>query len=451
MKIRQMIKSIPTIVQAGLAIQAAQIINTVKATFDISQDFKEKISALPPHFVAKMHDLYRTVMYKAYEAGMKGMDKDIHRQALESMFLQEAENELKMLENNGAILEALRNAIDESYECGKQESYVPATNPLEEALSPANVLATASIATAEEISEELAEKTEEPATEVAQEISAPSHNNISLEAFERLKNYVNLLGPEKALPLAYRLGIAKELGMNVSQASVEEIIIDSAPVDEMVGIYSINVIREKTKALVTSHNFESDTNAEMEIIDTIEANAMEIPVPELIEIVKSKLCLDACPEIMSMEQFLEYLDSTADMITTKVALPVHYIFIVLDGNLVLATVFTKQNVADVLKKTETATAAKHGAKSQAPIPLKMKKEIESLAQYKSLSGVEMKSLKKTAPTLASYLSCAWSDFRNSKMCAWTLASSLKKPIKEIIEACYGPDAGMYYEHLQSGK
>lgn len=437
-----MIKSIPTIVEAGLAVQAAQIISTVKSTFDISQGFKESIAALPPHFIAKLHDLYCTLMYKSYEAGLKGMDKDIHRQALEAMFMREAENEMKMLDNNGKLLEALRAAIDENYDCGKKESEEPAPSVLEEALSPEKALepVTAGVEPAEQAIEVV----------VVEEQPVRAPDNISLEAFERLKKYVSLLGPEKALPLAYQLGIAKDIGMGMATASVE-LENDSKPEPlEMIGVYSIDVIREKTKALVTTHNFSSDTNSEMEIVDTIEPNALEIPVPELIETVKSKLCLESCPEVNSMEEFLEYLDGTADLITEKVGLPVNFIFIIVEGNLVLAVVFTKQSVSELVRKNEV-TAAKKNAKAQGPIPLKTKKEIEALATYKSLSGVEMKVIKKHAPTLASYLSCAWSDFRNSKMCAWKLANDLKKPLKDIVEACYGPDAAMYFEHVQESK
>ena len=66
----KLMKSIPQLTKASLNTQAINLINVVKASFDIPQDYKEHVIALPPHFIETMYDLYRDSMYAACKAGL---------------------------------------------------------------------------------------------------------------------------------------------------------------------------------------------------------------------------------------------------------------------------------------------------------------------------------------------------------------------------------------------
>ncbi len=118
----KLMKSIPQLAKASLNTQAVNLINVVKASFDIPQDYKEHVIALPPHFVEMMYDLYRDSCYEACEAGMQGLEKEIAIQAIEKRFSEKAEKAIELLPDTAKIFEAMKCGLDCYYEEGKKEA-----------------------------------------------------------------------------------------------------------------------------------------------------------------------------------------------------------------------------------------------------------------------------------------------------------------------------------------
>ncbi len=217
----------------------------------------------------------------------------------------------------------------------------------------------------------------------------------------------------------------------------------------MIGIYSIPVLCEKVQNIVKSHQFNTDAESEMAVVDTLVTGISSLTIEELAQTACDKLCIE-CPAMSDLETLKDFLDTKADEINSACGLPTTLIFIVKGDDLVLAVCFTKQNVAQMMETYMTAATAAHGG-TQAPISLSVKKEVEALAGMKSLSGIKAREIRNKAPRMAQYIACIVADFRTGKTCAWSMASSLKRNMRDLVESCYGKDAGMYYDHLKGIK
>jgi hypothetical protein len=487
----KLMKSIPQLAKASLNTQAVNLINVVKASFDIPQEYKEHVIALPPHFVELMYDLYRDCCYDACEAGVQGLEKEVALQAIQKKFQEKAEKVVELLPDTAKLYEALKCAIDCHYEEGKKEATT---------VAPMSVL--------QESIEQKAVIKEEPAPVVEEATAAVE---LSSDAVNNMIAYVNKLNAADKTALVYALGlisyvdpsslkgvVKRATHASVAKADLEVEVAIEAPVMEapvaplemtvepaplpagdtsspilndlvpteepesliseeanevasgpMVGIYSIPVLCEKVQNIVKSHQFNSDSENEMAVVDTLVSNISSLTIDALTEIACDKLCID-CPAISDLESLKDFLDSKADEITNACNLPITLIFIVKGDDLVLAACFTKHDVAKMMETYMAAATANHGS-TQAPISLSVKKEIEALAGLKSLSGLKSRELRKKAPRLAQYIAHVVADFRTGKTCAWTMAASLKRGMRELIEACYSKDAAMYYDHLKNTK
>jgi hypothetical protein len=477
----KLMKSIPQLAKASLNTQAVNLINVVKASFDIPQDYKEHVIVLPPHFIEMMYDLYRDSMYEACESGMQGLPKEVAIQAIEKKFQEKAEKVVELLPDTAKIYEALKCGLDCYYDEGmKEATAVPPMSVLEQSLEQNAVV-------------------EQPVMEAE---AATAGIELSSDAVNNMINYVNKLNATDKTALVYALGLVnyvdpasmKGTVRRAAHASLEgelsvEVVVETAPVVEpmsvqvvtpvtpvpdssspilndlvpteevdapiseeanevasgpMVGIYSIPVLNEKIQNIVKSHQFTTDSESEMAVIDTLVSGISNLTIDELSGIACDKLCIE-CPAISDLESLKDFLDTKADEITNATGLPIALIFIVKGDDLVLAACFTKHDVAQMM---ETYMAAATAMANHNPVVLTTKKEVENLAGMKSLSGLKSRDLRKKAPRLAQYIAHVVADFRTGKTCAVTMANSLKRNMKDLIEACYGRDAAMYYDHLK---
>lgn len=461
----KLIKSIPKLTKASLNTQAVNLINVVKASFDIPKEYKEHIAPLQPHFAEMMYDLYRDCMYEACEAGTQCLNKELAIQAIEGRFQEKSEKAILLLSDTSKIFEALKSGLDFCYEAGKKESTETPLTVLEQSV------------------EMKLEEVSAPAEPAKDEPSEPVLASIDLtsDTINNMINYVNKLTQNDKTALVYALGLVKYVDQSslkgtVKRATAEAletvqelggsspVFNDLVPTEKpeesvqvetlelaagpMVGMYSIEILKEKLESIVKSHKFDTDSQEELAVVDTLVCKVSELTIDELSQMAADKLCIE-CPSASDVESLMDFLDEKADLITNAIGLPVTLIFIIKDDCLVLAACFTKHDVAKMMD-TYVASAA-HDSKTQAPISLSVKKEIEALANLKSLSGSKMKDLKAKAPRMAQYVACVMADFRNGKSCAWTMANTIKKSMKELIESCYGTDASMYYEHLKGNK
>ncbi len=473
----RLIKSIPQLAKAGLNTQAVDLINVVKASFDIPQEYKDHVNALPPHFVELMYNLFRDACYEACDAGFKCDDKAVTVQKIEMSFSEKAQKALEVLSDTAGLLGALRKSIEICFDCGLQEG------------GHKSILE-------QSVEEKVEEKIEEAPVDMDCIDNSDTSVTASIEndAIQNMINYVNSLNNADKTALVYALGLLKYVDPSslkgvvrkstTASAPLEEVVVPEVPVvedltglvhndlvaplseeqkediaeqtvenSEMVGIYSIPVLFQKIENIMKSHQFSSDTEMECETIDILVDGIDSLTIDEVCQIASDKMNVD-CTPCTSIEQMLDCLDNQADVITNLLGIPATVIFLVKDNALTLSACFSKFDVAKMLEthpdNATTPVVGSHG-RTQNPISLGIKKEVECLARMNSLSGVKMKDLKKGAPRMAQYVSALVADFRTGKICAWSMAKSVKKSMADLVESCYGVDAKLYYDHLKGDK
>lgn len=391
--IRKIMSSIQTFAQAGLNSQAANLINTVKASFEPPQNFKEKIAPLPPHFLAMMKDLYQSAMYEVCDGAIEGKDKEKLIDTLEKKFVERAKAPMAVLPDTGSILECLRECLSDHYDdCLPKKSVAAIDNE---------------------------------------------------ETIERMKKYVDELQAADKTALIYALGLAKYYQPVVHRPLVIE-------ASSKFGDLDIEHLRQKSEDVMLSHIFHSDS-LEHECLEVICENADKMKMSELIDCVNVRTG-SRFEKAKDIEELMEKLDVVAERITNELSLPATAVFIMEGSDLKLCIAFDKSDTTEMLnRKNARVTAAKKpkAMENIAPISLSVKKEIEALAKWKSLNGVKMSEIKKASPSLAKFISNAMADFRYGKSCGWSLATLFKKPMKNLIEACWGMDAAAYYEHCKA--
>ena len=465
----RLIKSIPQLAKAGLNTQAVDLINVVKASFDIPQEYKDHVNALPPHFVEMMYNLFRDSCYEACDAGFKCEDKAVTLQKIEMSFTEKAQKALEVLSDTAGLLASFKKSVDTCFECGLLEGGHKTV-----------------------LEQSIEEKTE-PAMDMDCIDNSDTSVTASIEndAIQNMIKYVNSLNNADKTALVYAMGILKYVDVEAlkrgvvqkatASAPIEEVVVPNVPVveditglvhndlvaplseeqkeeiaeqtvenNEMIGIYSIPVLFSRIDSIMKSHQFSSDTEVECEVVDILVDGINNLTIDEVCQIASDKLLVD-CSPCTSMEHLLDCLDNQADEINKLLGIPATVIFLVKDNALTLSACFSKFDVAKMLEthpdNAVTPVVGSHG-RTQSPISLGIKKEVECLARMNSLSGVKMKDLKKSAPRMAQYVSAIMADFRTGKICAWKMASAVKKSMADLVECCYGTDAKMYYEHLK---
>lgn len=392
--IRKIMSSISTFAQAGLNSQAANLINTVKASFEPPQSYKEKIAPLPPHFLAMMKDLYQSSMYEVCDGALAGKDKEQLIDTLEKKFIERAKAPLAVLPENGPLLECLRSCMIDYYdECQSKKSVATASNE---------------------------------------------------ETIEKMKKYVDELKSEDKIALIYALGLAKYYQ---PVSVLKPVVIEAST---KFGELDIDHLRHKSEEAMLSHVFKSN-DLEHECLEVVCQNASEMKMSDLIDCINERTG-SKFEKAANLEELMEKLDIVAERITNELSLPATVVFLIEGNDLKLCIAFDKLNATEVLnRKNAKVTAAKKpkAMENIAPISLSVKKEIEALAKWKSLNGVKMSEIKKASPSLAKFISNAMADFRYGKSCGWSLATLFKKPMKNLIEACWGMDAAAYYEHCKA--
>jgi hypothetical protein len=512
----RLIKSIPQLAKAGLNTQAVDLINVVKASFDIPQEYKDHVNSLPPHFVEMMYNSFRDACYEACDAGFQCKDKAVTLQKIELTFTGKAQKALEVLSDTAGLFESFRKAIDMCYECGLQEGGHETV--LEKSLKDkdfAEVTATTDNDVIQNMIDYVNSLTNANKTALVYEMgilkyvdqgalkrgqvqrataSTDVTASIENDTIQNIIDYVNSLNNANKTALVYEMGILKYVDALALQRGVvqratasmptEEVVVPVVPIVEdaagmghdnlvalptdeqkeeiaektvennaMVGIYSIPVLFHRVESIMKSHHFSSDTEVECEVVDTLVDNISSLTIDEVCQIASDKLLVD-CSKCNNIENLLDCLDNQADEINKLLGIPATVIFLVKDNSLTLSACFSKFDVAKMLESNPdnavTQVVGSHG-RTQNPITLSTKREIECLARMNSLSGVKMKDLKKGAPRMAQYVSALVSDFRTGKICAWSMAKSVRKSMADLVENCYGEDAKLYYEHLKDNK
>lgn len=417
--IKKMMRSIKTFASLGLGTQSANLTNTVKASFDIPQDYKEKVAALPPHFVAMMYELYQECVFEVCDAALLGNSEQDVVAGAEKKFLDKSVEAIKLLPETGELLATFRKHMSEMFQKCLAESESAKKEMKEEAKAHGNL---------------------------------QSQGVISDQTINAMLEYVSKLKAEDKTALIYDLGLVKyltdsapataDVHDDLKEVTKDENLeqeIEDVKEEPKVGPFPLNLFKQKMDLAINNHKFASEDELEMECLETICAGVDEMSMKEIVECVEDKLGINI-KKAKDMDQLLDSLDAVADEYAQVLQTPISLAFMVVDQNLNLCAVFTKSDVAHI-----PHAVAKHIS----PITLSVKKEIECLAKWKSLNAVKMKDLRKEAPGLAKWVSATMSDFRNGKMCAWEMANCVKRPMKALIEACYGQDAAAYYDHCQS--
>lgn len=321
----KILKCIPSLLANGAVTQAANMINVVKASFEVSQEYKDEVCALPPHFITLMYDLYKDAIYSIDEVAMSNGNKDEAIIEAEKVFIEKSEKATKVLSNKAKILDALRKAMSAEYD---------------------KVVNNAAI------------EKEPTVLEKSMETTAAVNDTVN-----KMVEYVKLLKPEERLAMIYALGITNYVDVkNLTTASVDE--ISSEDLEEQIkeevnpdkfGIYSISEIEKKLKEAMLSHKFIDEQETEHDVLYTVIENISDKTIDSIYAESKEKMDLpDSTTAITSIESLLDYLDDAGEILTSAVALPAHIVFIVKDDNICMVGVFDKNGVSELVKmKNET--------------------------------------------------------------------------------------------------
>lgn len=312
----KILKCIPKLVAQGATTQAASMINVVKASIEISQEYKDLVCVLPPHFITLMYDLYKGAIYSVSESAMNGYDKDLSIVEAEKEFNEKSEKAVAVLNNTAKILEVLRNDMSAEYDKIKSSFEEVKPTTLEKSLE-----ATASLE--------------------------------STETIQKMIEYVKLLKPEQRLALIYSLGLTSYVDMNnITTASIdEEDVLEDKAVNDKFGIYSVEEIKEKLKEAMLSHQFTS-SDLEYDVLYTVVENISDKTIGSVLEEVKSKVSVNESASAESLDELFESLDSASEKLTDLLAMPAHVIFLIKEDNICMVAAFFKEDANKVLKSSE---------------------------------------------------------------------------------------------------
>lgn len=335
----KILKCIPSLLSHGAVAQAANMINVVKASFEITQDYKEEVCGLPQHFITLMYDLYKDAMYTVSESAIMGHDKDQAIISAEQYFIEKSDKVTKVLNNKAKILEALRKDMSTAYDKAISDQ-------------------------AKESKLTTLEESEKDITSVTGSVTTASKD----DTVQKMVEYVKLLAPEKRLALIYALGITNMVDVKgLTTASItsdseeafapEDSEISSQELEEKIkadpdkfGIYSISEIKEKLKEAMLSHQFVDDKGTEIEhdTLYTVVENISDKTIDELQKEVKEKLGLEDSFKATDLESLLDYLDESGEKLTQLVETPAHVIFTVIDDGICMVGAFNEEDASKLL-------------------------------------------------------------------------------------------------------
>lgn len=304
---QKILKCIPSLLASGAVAQAANMVNVVKASFDVSQEYKDTVCNLPQHFITHMLDLYKDAMYSISECAMVGSDKDTSIINIEKTFIENSEKTTKVLDNKANMLSALRNALSSEYD------RVIATN--------------------------------EP-TVLEKSIITTAATN---DTINKMVEYVKLLKPEERLAMIYALGIASYVDSSISTASTDQITSEEleSAIDDKLCIYPIAEISKKVKENMLSHKFNCD-DIEYDVLYNVVDNISSKTIIEICDEVKNKLCINYDKDITNIDELFDCLDKSGEELTSKIGLPAHIVFIALNDNICMVCAFSKEDVNTIV-------------------------------------------------------------------------------------------------------
>ncbi len=405
---------VPSLIAHGATAQAANMVNVVKASIDISQEYKDEVCVLPQHFITLIYDLYTESMCLAAEAAMSGYDKDFSIIEAEKSFVEKADKAISVLSNTAKILTVLREDMSKTYDSVLAETNPPKQEPtvLEESLNikpeekPEHLESDSAIATA----------------------AAGS-------TIDQMIAYVKLLKPEDRLALIYSLGLTKYVDMgSITTASIEteEIAQDDAGLN--FGIYSLDEIKEKIKNAMLSHEFTTD-GLEFETLYTVVENISEKTIETISDEVREKLGITV-PEIepkhiTNMEELLESLDTKGEDLTAALNTSGFVLFTIKGDDVVMLIAFTKDDANKQLQSSEAVVTLTRGYLSELRSELiEIKKSFESFSNSLEdadvdTEGEEQSPLVKRARMILGEINGLYAGLN---------ADSILIEIKEDVEA-----------------
>lgn len=339
MTAHKILKCIPSLAAHGAIAQAANMINVVKASIEVSQEYKDQVCVLPQHFVTMMFDLYVDAMYAMQEAAMMDYNKDMIMLEAEKKFTEKSSKAVSVLSNTAKILEVLRNDMSAAYEEVALE------------MAPKETILENSIEAMES----------EPSVQASVvEAAAPK------QTIDEMISYVKLMKPEQRLALIYSLGLTSYVDLpSITTSSVEAVAEEEmiSPIELetninsgseeslMFGIYVIKDIEEKMKEAMLSHQFTTD-NLEYDVLYTVVENIADKTIDEVTAEVKEKLGITEGIPVSSVDDLLDYLDQVGENLTNKLAPMGHVLFTIKGADICMLAAFTKEDANSLLAKAK---------------------------------------------------------------------------------------------------
>lgn len=367
----KILKCIPSLLSHGAVTQAANMINVVKASFEISQAYKEEVCVLPPHFITLMYDLYKDAMYAVSESAMMGHDKDLAIINAEQYFMEKSDKATSVLSNKAQVLEALRKAMSEMYDKtiadkAKEEQPSVLEKSLEEPSVSAKVVASSESKTIKDMIEYI-------------KLLKPEERLAMIYALG-IKNYVNVNTLTTASVVANEEAFAPAEDLEISSQELEDSINEKVEVDsDKFGIYSVSEIKEKLNEAMMSHQFVDEKEIEHDVLYTVVENISDKTIGDIQKEVKEKLGLDESPSINDLDGLLDYLDEAGEKLTEVVAMPAHMIFIIKDDGICMAGAFSAEEVAKLLPATAEIMISRDYLGKLRQSIISIKDEMESLS------------------------------------------------------------------------
>lgn len=439
-QLRSSIRLVPELVRASMVTQAFELESLITATIDLSDGMEAALRSMPQSYRESLTKLYRSLMYKAYDAGYNNaqLKQGLFKQGespivfirdkmplpyslemtLLKAFTDDTATFLKTVEAKDSIYQQFKRDIEQIYCEGANEylQVLPAPEAKEEEM-------------ATEVKEpaELKDETTAAKKAVAEDSEKPTAGSTREEIIRKLEDYANLVGtPEGSKVIRYYLGLPVHASIEIAKT---------------IGSYEIKELRSKVLATIGEHEFTAD-DQQIAVIDSL-------AVSEAKELADALGIADLLPEEYSLPEAKLAADELAVELTASLDLPGTLMFADVDDSLVLAFSFKAKNF-------EKQVQAARKVKSELPggpmgvLDEKDKKELEALhlLDRGSLKMLAMKDLKKVAPKVVDLISEYLTKTRNSEFKMGELSKLFSMPMVDVVEMAYNRDGAEYFKQCQ---
>jgi hypothetical protein len=442
---RSLIARVPELIKASLITQAFEIQKVIASTFEFTDEFKEHMRSIPPHYIERAQEAYSDAMFKSFDSGYKNgaikeklitdrpSDSSVEdavrlkvpmpfglSQDLLASFETDIGGYFETAFDMSGMLQQLAKDMEKAFAEGVME-YLKTL--------PEDVLHKPKEAPAPKIE---VPKVEAPATEVVAAAAQPLSRE---DVLKKIEEYTKLLkDPEAEEVLRYTMGLP------VKTRKVEA---------RVIGPYNTQSLKQKVLELLKTHKLSED-EMQVLIVDCVVSNVGTLKDEDLASLLNEKLTLGLeSPQIEAAEIAA---DKLADQMAQSMSLPGDLMFMKYQDDYCLVFTFERSGVAELAKEGDALVFASKKKEDlpdgpQGTLTVKEQDEIKALSSL-AKSKMTYKDVKKASSKVAALLSEAMTQIRNSKVDIAEGAKALKASLEDLIVQAYGKDGLAYYQYVK---